>query len=461
MLRRQDSERAQKRTPLQGLPVIRRYVAGIDIGSEQHWVCAPTVDGNEREIASFGATTPELIRMAEWLKARQVESVAMESTGVYWIAPHEVLEGQGLQMLLVNARQLAQVPGRDKKSDPTDCEWIQRLHSCGLLRGSFRPAEEVCMLRTLVRDKANLVAERGDWVRRMQKSLDQMNVRVHRAVSDIDGVTGMAILRAIVNGERDAQKLAKLRDPRCSKTEQEIAEQLSGHWREDHLFSLQQALKMYEAVEERIAAYEKEIVRKLGEMEQEQKRGQTPPPLNNPNKAKMIKQRGQEAKRAALFRMSGVDITQIDALGVETVEVVLSEYGADLSRFPTEKQFVSHVTLAPRVAKSGGKPLPKKKRNSASTRVATALRMAALSLRNSQTALGAYYRRIARRIGGDVAVFATARKLATLIYRLLRWGQPYVDEGVAAFEARYQHQRLGRLTATAKELGYQLVPANA
>src|SRR5947209_2988792 len=461
MLRKQDSEKVQKRTPLQGLPVIRRYVAGIDIGSEQHWVCAPTVDGKEREIASFGATTPELIRMAEWLKARQVESVAMESTGVYWIAPHEVLEAQGLQVLLVNTRQLAQVPGRDKKSDPTDCEWIQRLHSCGLLGGSFRPEESVCMLRTLVRDKANLVAERGDWMRRMQKSLDQMNVRVHRAVSDIDGVTGMAILRAIVGGERDAQKLAQLRDSRCSKTEQEIAEQLSGHWREDHLFSLQQALKMYEAVEERIAAYEKEILRKLGEMEQEQRRGQTPPPLNNANKARMIKHRGQEAKREALYRMSGVDITQIDAIGVETVEVVLSEYGADLSRLPTEKQFVSHVTLAPRVAKSGGKPLPKKKRNSASTRVATALRMAALSMRNSQTALGAHYRRIARRIGGDVAVFATARKLATLIYRLLRWGQPYVDEGVAAFEARYQQQRVGRLTATAKELGYQLVPANA
>ena len=441
--------------------MIRRQVAGIDLGSEQHWVCAPTVDGNDREIASFGGTTSELLHMAEWLQARQVESVAMESTGVYWIAPHEVLEAQGLQVLLVNTRQLAQVPGRDKKSDPTDCEWIQRLHSCGLLRGSFRPEESVCMLRTLVRDKANLVGERGDWVRRMQKSLDQMNVRVHRAVSDLDGVTGMAILRAIVNGERDAKKLAKLRDPRCSKTEQEIAEQLNGHWREDHLFSLQQALKMYEAVEERIAAYEKEILRKLGALEQEQKREQTPPPLNHANKAKMIKQGGQEAKREAFYRMSGVDILQIDAIGVETVEVILSEYGADLSRFPTEKQFVSHVTLAPRVAQSGGKPLPKKKRNSASTRAATALRMAALSLRNSQTALGAYYRRIARRIGGDVAVFATARKLATLIYRLLRWGQPYVDEGVAAYEARYQQQRLGRLTATAKEFGYQLVPAIA
>jgi len=250
----------KRREQLAGLPIIRRNVAGIDLGSEQHWVCAPTLDRSGREVASFGATTAELIRMAEWLKARQVESVAMESTGVYWIAPHEVLEGQGLQMLLVDTRQLARVPGRDKKSDPTDCEWIQRLHSCGLLRGSFRPEEAVCMLRTLVRDKASLVAERSDWVRRMQKSLDQMNVRVHRAVSDIDGVTGMAILRAIAGGERDAQKLAKLRNRGCSKTEQEIAEQLSGHWRADHVFSLQQALKMYDAVQERIAAYEQEIL---------------------------------------------------------------------------------------------------------------------------------------------------------------------------------------------------------
>jgi len=254
--------------PIEGLPVVRRNVAGIDLGSEQHWVCAPTVDGAGREIAHFGATTPELIRMGKWLQERQVESVAMESTGVYWIAPHEVLEGMGLEILLVDTRQLARVPGRDKKSDPTDCEWIQRLHSCGLLRGSFRPREEVCMLRTLVRDKANLVAEAGDWVRRMQKSLDQMNVRVHRAVSDVDGVTGMAILRAIVEGERDARKLAQLRDPRCRKSEEEIAEQLSGHWREDHLFSLRESLKMYDAIQQGIANYDREIMRQLGAMQQ-------------------------------------------------------------------------------------------------------------------------------------------------------------------------------------------------
>ena len=313
---REDRENGESnRRQLQGLPVIRRNVAGIDLGSERHWVCAATQDGSGREIASFGATTSELLRLAEWLKARQVESVAMESTGVYWIAPYEVFEGQGLQVLLVDTRQLARVPGRDKKTDPSDCEWIQRLHSCGLLRGSFRPEEAICILRTLVRDKANLVAESADWLRRMQKSLDQMNVRVHRAVSDIDGVTGMAILRAIAAGERDAQKLAQLRDRRCNKTQQEIAQQLTGHWREDHLFSLQQALKMYDAVQERIAAYEQEILRKLHEMEQGEPPQPTAPPLQNANKAKMIKKRGQEAKRQALYRMSGVDMTQIDAIG--------------------------------------------------------------------------------------------------------------------------------------------------
>jgi transposase len=317
------------------------------------------------------------------------------------------------------------------------------------------------MLRTLVRDKANLVAESGDWVRRMQKSLDQMNVRVHRAVSDIGGVTGMAMLRAIAEGERDAQKLAALRDPHCRKSVEEIAEQLSGHWREDHLFSLRQALKMYDAVQERIAAYEQEILRKLGGMEPEERRGRPAPPIKNANKARLIQNRGQEPMRQALYRMSGVDVTQIDAIGVETVEVVVSEYGPDLSRFPTEKQFVSHATLVPHVPKSGGKPVKKKKRHSASTRVAAALRMAALSMRHSETALGAYYRSIAQRIGGDIAVFATARKLATLIYRLLRWGQPYVDEGAEAYENRYRQRRVKSLAAKAKSLGYQLTSATA
>ena len=456
-----DPKGTGSRKQIEGLPVVRRNVAGIDLGSERHWVCAATVDGSGREVTDFGATTPELVRLAQWLKARQAEAVAMESTGVYWIAPHEVLEAAGFQVLLVNTRQLARVPGRSKKTDPSDCEWIQRLHSCGLLTGSFRPPEGVCVVRTLVRDKANLVAECGDWLRRMQKSLDQMNVRVHRAVTDIDGVTGMAILRAIAGGQRDARELAKLRDRRCRKSEQEIAEQLSGHWREDHVFSLQQALKMYDALQERIADYEREILRQLAHMEREECRGQQPPELNNTKKARAIRKRGEDPLRQALYRISGADLTAIDALGVETVQVVLSEYGPDLSRFPTEKQFVSHVTLAPHRPSSGGKPLKKKKRGSASSRVAAALRMAALSLRHSETALGAYYRQIARRIGADVAVFAAARKLAVLIYRWLRWGQSYVDQGAQAFEQQYQQRRITTLATKAKELGYQLTPTTA
>jgi transposase len=440
-----------------GLPVVRRGAAGIDLGSEEHWVCAPKAEGAGREVARFGATTPELEKMAAWLKERKVETVALESTGVYWIAPHEVLERHRFELVLVNTRELARVPGR-KKTDRVDCKWIQRLHSCGLLTGSFRPNEAVCMLRTLVRDKGTLVAEASDWLRRMQKSLDQMNVRVHRAVSDIDGVTGMAIIRAIVDGERDARRLAQLRDGRCHKSEEEIAEQLSGHWREDHVFSLKQALKMYDSIQERIDEYEREILRSLAGMEREENRGQEAPKLSNKNKGRKIQSQGEEPMRQALYRISGVDLAVIDAIGVGTIQVVMSEYGPDLSRFPTEDQFVSHLTLAPNQPVSGGKPVKKKKRSSASTRVAAALRMAALSLRHSETALGAYYRQIARRIGGDVAVFATARKLATLIYRLLRWGQPYVDQGAQAYEKRYQERRIGNLKATADQLGFELTP---
>jgi transposase len=451
-------ENTVSRSQLQGLPIVQSDVAGIDLGSERHWVCAPTVDRSAREVADFGATTAELIRMAEWLLERKVKSAAMESTGVYWIAPHEVLEGRGIEMLLVDTRQLAQVPGRSQKTDPVDCEWIQRLHSCGLLRGSFRPKEQICMLRTLVRDKGNLVAESADWLRRMQKSLDQMNVRVHRAVSHIDGETGMAILRAIVEGERDALKLAQLRDPHCRKSEKEIAEQLTGHWREDHLFSLRQALKMYDALQKGIAEYDQEILRKLGELEREECHGQEAPKVKNPEKARNIRKRGQEPMREALYRMSGVDLTTIDAIGVETIQVVLTEYGPDLSCFPTEKQFVSHATLAPRRRTSGGKPVRKKKRNSASSRVAAALRMAALSQRHSLTALGASYRHLAARLGADVAVFATARKLATHIYRLLCWGQQYIDQGAEAFEKRFQDRYIKSLKAKARKAGYQLEP---
>ena len=445
----------------EGFLVLRGDVAGIDVGSEEHWVCAPARTGTGREVAVFAATTPGVEQLAAWLKDRGVSSVALESTGVYWIVPHEMLEAHSFDVVLVDTRWLGRVPGR-KKTDRRDCEWIQRLHSCGLLRGAFRPVEQVCMLRTLVRDKGTLIAERADWVRRIQKALDQMNVRVHRAVADVDGATGMAIIRAIVGGERDPHQLATLRDHRCRKSEAQIAEQLTGHWRDDHLFSLRQALHMYDALSDTIAAYAREILRHLETMTSVDRRDDQAPPPTSPTKARAIKSRGQDPLRHALYRMSGVDLTTIDAVGVDTVSVVLSEYGPNLLQFPTEKQFVSHVGLAPHLPKSGGKVVKKKKKpGSASARVGAALRMAATSLRHSQTALGAYYRQVARRAGADVAVFATARKLAHYIYRLLRWGQPYLDEGAAAHDKRYQLARAKRLAATAKDLGYTLIPVEA
>jgi transposase len=445
----------------EGLPAIQPDVAGIDLGSQEHWVCAPSINRSGREVSRFGATTPDLEKMAAWLKARNVKSVAMEGTGVYWIAPHEVLEAQGLQVLLVNTRELARVPGR-KKTDRVDSQWIQRLHSCGLLTGSFRPEEKICMLRTLVRDRGNLVAASGDWLRRMQKSLDQMNVRVHRAVSDLDGETGMAIIEAIVKGERDPAKLAELRHRNCKKSPEEFVKQCSGHWRNDHLFSLKQSLKMYQAAQEQIAAYDQEILRNVEAMEREDCQGQKAPELKNRNKSQAIRRRGEEVLRQALYRMSGIDLTAVDALGVRAVVTVISEYGFDLSPFPTESQFISHLTLAPQKPMSGGKPVKKKrKRNSASTRVAEVLRMAAQSMHHSQTALGAYFRRIAQRKDKGVATFATARKLAQHIYRLLKWGQPYVDEGAAAYEKRYQQARVQRLTEQARSLGFELTPKTA
>lgn len=440
-----------------GFPVLQPKVAGVDVGSKSHWLCAPTIDGASREVEEFGSTTPELHHIADWLEERKVESVAMESTGVYWIPLHEVLEARGFEVLLVSTRELAHVPGR-KKTDRLDCKWIQRLHSCGLLRGSFRPPEQICMLRTLVREKATLEAERADWLRRMQKSLDQMNVRVHRAVSDMEGATGMAILRAIVKGERDPLKLANLRDPGCRKSAAEIAEELTGHWRADHLFSLEQSLKMYDAIRERIEAYEKEILRQAEQLDRGDSDGTPAPKLNNENKAKMIRQRGEEELRQTFYRMSGVDLASIDGVGVGVVEIVLSEYGPGLECFPTEKHFVSHVGLAPKRPMTGGKPIKKKKTSTASSRLAAALRSAALSLRHSRTALGAYFRRTAQRLGADVATFATARKLATFIYRLLRWGHAYADEGAEAYERRYQTARVNGLIAAAADLGYQLVP---
>jgi transposase len=445
------SKSRTRRKPKQGLRVIRPQVAGIDLGSREHYVCCPPTSQGEPNVQHFGTTTPELYRLTDWLNAEGVESVAMESTGVYWIPIYEILEARGFEVLLVNARALSSVPGR--KTDMLDCQWIQMLHSCGLLKGSFRPHDQICALRSLVREKTTMEAQRSDWLRRIQKCLDQMNVCVHHAVSDISGVTGMAIIRAIVEGERDPNKLAQLRDKRCRKSEEQIAEELTGNWRPEHLFSLKQALQMYEHCLAAIADYEAEIQRQLDALTPPEHRALPLPELKSQTKRKNFRARGQEPMREALFRLSGCDLTTIDGIGVDTAETILSELGTDLSSFDSQKHFVSYLKLAPKLAISGGKPIPGKRLGSTSTRIGAALRMAALTLRNSKTALGAEYRRISRRKGASVAVFAMARKLAILIFRLLRYGQAYVDEGIEAYEERFKAARIRTCKQIANQFG--------
>lgn len=450
------SRRAKGKVKPIELEVIRRDVAGVDLGSREHYVCAPAGDGQGREVEGFGATTAELYRLVAWLKARGVRSVAMESTGVYWIPVYEVLESQELEVVLVNTRALKSVPGR--KTDVLDCQWIQLLHSCGLLKGAFRPGDEVCALRALIRERSTLTQSSADWIRRMQKCLDQMNIRVHHAVADITGVTGMAIVRAIVKGERDPKALARLRDRRCQKSVAEIAAYLEGNWRSEHLFVLEQALKTYDFLQERIAQFDAQILQTLHQLQRPQlAAAPSTPTMLSEAKLRRMRKRGQEPMHEALCHMTGVDLTTIDGLGVETVQVVASEIGPDLSAFPTEKHFVSYLKLVPKLAISGGKPVANKKRLSTSTRVGAALRMAATTLRYSKTALGAEFRRLARIKGAGVAVFAMARKLAILIYRLLRFGQAYVDQGMKAYEETFRQHRISACHQMAKSLGLKII----
>jgi transposase len=376
-----DSKRCVK--PGVGLPAIRPNVAGIDIGSREMYICGPVREDGTREIAVFPTTTEGIQRAIEWLLVRKVESVAMESTGVYWIAPFEMMEATGkLEMLLVDTRPLSRVPGR--KSDVEDCQWVQTLHSHGLLQSSYRPNDAIVQVRSLVRQKAVLVAEQADWVRRMHKCLDQMNVRVHHAVSDTQGSTGMAIIRAIVAGERDAHQLAELRDARCHKSKEQIAAYLLGNWRSDHMFNLQHTLQMYDLIGEQITAYEREIQWRMEQLTPAGRQHSEAPPLPNPEKRKAMKRRDQEKQRQGLYRMVGADLTTIDGIGVGTAETIISEYGIDLSKFATEKEFVKHVQLTPYKPVSGGKVLRKRRGRNKSTRTADALRTAAVAVRNSQ-----------------------------------------------------------------------------
>ena len=449
--------------PSDDLTVTHRQAAGIDVHAAVHFVAVAAADVPAgfvnpdaklpAGVRKFGAYTGDLQVLAAWLKDCRVTTVAMESTGVFWIPLYDLLASQGFEVLLVDPRQTKHAPGRPK-SDVLDCQWIRRLHSYGLLTASFRPADDIVRWRGFQRQREMLLRCAAQHVQHMQKVLEEMNVKLTEVVSDIVGQTGMKILKAIVGGERDPQRLAKHRHERCKASEAEIASALCGNWRKEQLFALRQALKLYEFYQRQLRECDAQIEACLRDLKDKSNGAALPP---NGRRHKPAKNEVRFGARALLFRMAGVDLTQIEGISATTALVVLSELGPDLSAFPTEKHFVSWLGLCPQHRGSAGKIFKRRVRRGAN-RAARALRLAAQGCHHAHNALGAFYRRIQARAGGPKALVATARKIAERVYRLLKFGQEYVRQSEQAYEAAYRLRLLKSMGKKAASLGYKLVP---
>jgi transposase len=413
-----------------GLQVVHADAAGIDVGNASHFVAVPP-DRDQLPVREFGSWTDDLRKMAEWLKSCRIRTVAMQSTGVYWIALQEVLEAAGLEVYLVNARGTKNLPGR--KSDVQECQWLLKLHTYGLLRNSFRPPEEIRLVRRMWRLRDRWVEEAGRAIQQMQKALTSMNVQLANAISDISGVTGMAIIRAIVEGERDPWKLAKLRDRRIVASEEEIARSLEGNWRQEVVFELSQVVEAYDFFRKKMDECDRQLKAYMAALPS--RKIACPGTADIAPASRKATRRKNDPGfdlRTELRRALGVDVTAVDGVDVLTGQVLLSEVGADLSAFPTENHFAAWLELAPRRDVSGGKVIRHVKPDGRN-RLANALRMAAQALSRSDSYLGARYRSLRGRLGGPRANKAMARYLACLLYRLLTRGQAYVDRGAAHY----------------------------
>ena len=450
------AKRKQKQTPrtqVNALEQINLNAAGIDIGAEEVYVAVPP-DRDAQSVRSFPTFTADLHRLADWLEQCGIDTVAMEATGVYWIPLYEILEERGFQVYLVNARHLKNVSGR--KSDVLDCQWVQQLHTYGLLSASFRPPEHIVALRSLVRHREMLVQYRSAHIQHMQKALTVMNLRLTNVLSDITGVTGMKILRAILAGERDPQILAQFRDERCAKSEAEIAKSLEGHYKPEQVFLLQQAVELYDFYDRQLRACDAELETLYKQFDPPDDPA-TPPPA--PRTQKRRKNQAYFDLAPALYRLSGgIDLTQIDGVDEVTIQKVLSEIGTDMSKWPTEKHFASWLRLCPNNKVTGGK-VKQRGVQPTTNRASTALRVAASSLKHSDSALGAYYRRIRTRSGAPAAVTATAHKLARIIYAMLKQRKPYHDFGAVYYEQQYRERVLRNLNRQAARLGFRLQPS--
>jgi transposase len=432
---------------------INPNAAGIDCGSAEHFVAVPP-DRDPSPVQSFKTFTTDLFRLADWLTACRVTSVAMEATGVYWIPIYEILEARGFEVLLVNARHIKNVPGR--KSDVSDSEWLRELHTVGLLRGSFRPADAIVALRAYLRHRQTLVESAGTYTQRMQKALVQMNLQLPLVVSDITGVTGLRILRDIVAGQRDPQRLAEYRDPRCRASKLQIIAALTGNYRPEHVFVLTQNLELYDACQAQMAACDRAIETHVQTLTAPRPAPSTPLPAPRVTK----KPRANEPRfeiRTPLHQLTGgVDLTQIDGIAPYTALKLIAEIGTDMDRWPTEKHFTSWLTLAPKNKITGGRLISSRIQPSAN-RAAGILRIAAMSLGRTQTALGAFYRRLAARIDKPQANTATARKLAILVYRTLKGELVYRDPGADGYDREQRTRVVRRLRQRAATLGFSLV----
>jgi len=427
--------------------------AGIDVGASEHYVAVPP-ERDEQAVRRFGAFTEDLHKLAQWLLQCGVQTVAMESTGVYWIPLYQILEDYGLEVKLVNARHVKHVPGR--KSDVQDCQWLQQLESFGLLSGSFRPEAKICVLRSYMRQRQMLISHASRYIQQMQKALTQMNLKLHQVISDLSGQTGMRIVRAILQGERDRLKLAALKDRRIKSSLGTIAKALEGDYRAEHLFALRQAVELYDYYQQKIAECDQEILKQMQSLETRAVTDAVPP---TPLKRKPRSQHHPLPfdSQAELYRILGVDLTRIDGLNEATAQLILSELGLELcKKWPSEAQFCSWLGLCPNNEISGGKVLRRGTRK-VINRVANALRMCAESLLNSKSALGAYARRMRAKRDSKIAISATAHKLARLIYRTLKYGQEYSDIGQAQYEAKYRINALKSLQKRARQLGVQLI----
>lgn len=426
---------------------INEHAAGIDIGAQSHFV-AVSPASSATPVREFGVFTRDLYAIADWLKECGVRSVAMESTGVYWVPLYEVLEERGFDVKLVDARKVKNVSGR--KNDVLDCQWLQELESYGLLAGAFRPADEIVILRGYMRQRQMLVKTAAIHIQHMQKALQQMNLRLDNVVADITGQTGMRILKALLAGERDVNKLADFRDPNCKSTHEVIAKSLIGNYRQEHMFSLKQAVELFEFYQQKIRECEQEIEAYLKTLPH--KRDDEPPPVEGRAKRSRV----SFNVRDEAYKLVGVDLFRIKGLNAETVLRLLSEVGVDLGAFPTEKHFSSWLSLSPNNKVSGGRVLSSKTKAS-SNRAATAFRQAAISTQASDSDLGAYYRRMKARLGGPKAVTATAHKLARLYYRLVKHGEEYVETGARVYEEKHRERVIRSLQKRARGLGFELV----